>query len=255
MPVHADIPPLDVRWLNDPDPNMPLGLLGVGEVGITGAAAAVANSIHHATGRRVRDLSITVSLADIAAEVGMHKSALLRYFTTRDEIYLHLAARDWQDWAEAIARALADAPTGSTGDVAGAFTRTLADRPLLCDLLAHVPLNLERNVPIESARVYKLAVLSAADRILTHVHRALPDLADADLWDLIAGVTSVAAGLHQVVHPPPTLAALAPRWPMPGKHGIPFVSYMKPGCAVQADSVHNSSGACNGFITLSSQVS
>src|SRR6266487_5598894 len=65
-----------------------------------------------------------VSLADIAAEVGMHKSALLRYFTTRDEIYLHLAARDWQDWAEAIARALADAPTGSTGDVAGALTRT-----------------------------------------------------------------------------------------------------------------------------------
>src|SRR6266536_1011169 len=162
-----------------------------------------------------------VSLADIAAEVGMHKSALLRYFTTRDEIYLHLAARDWQDWAEAIARALADAPAGSTADVAAAFTRTLADRPLLCDLLAHVPLNLERNVPIESARVYKLAVLSAADRILTHVHRVLPDLADADLWDPIA------AGLHQVVHPPPTLAALYREDPQLGHADVEFAASLQ----------------------------
>jgi xanthine dehydrogenase YagR molybdenum-binding subunit len=39
---------------------MPLGLLGAGEVGITGAAAAIANAVHHATGRRVRDLPITL---------------------------------------------------------------------------------------------------------------------------------------------------------------------------------------------------
>ena len=39
---------------------MPLGLLGVGEVGITGVAAAIANAVHHATGRRVRDLPITL---------------------------------------------------------------------------------------------------------------------------------------------------------------------------------------------------
>jgi xanthine dehydrogenase YagR molybdenum-binding subunit len=39
---------------------MPLGLLAVGEVGITGAPAAVANAIRHATGKRVRDLPITL---------------------------------------------------------------------------------------------------------------------------------------------------------------------------------------------------
>jgi xanthine dehydrogenase YagR molybdenum-binding subunit len=39
---------------------MPLGLLGIGEVGITGAAAAVANAVRHATGKRVLDLPITL---------------------------------------------------------------------------------------------------------------------------------------------------------------------------------------------------
>lgn len=60
VPVHADIPRIDIECLGDPDPTMPLGVLGAGEVGIVGAAAAVANAIHHATGRRVRDLPITL---------------------------------------------------------------------------------------------------------------------------------------------------------------------------------------------------
>ncbi|MEV5410826.1 xanthine dehydrogenase family protein molybdopterin-binding subunit [Thermopolyspora sp. NPDC052614] len=60
VPVHADIPRIDVHYLNEPDPTTPLGLLGVGEVGITGAAAAVANAVRHATGKRVLDLPITL---------------------------------------------------------------------------------------------------------------------------------------------------------------------------------------------------
>jgi xanthine dehydrogenase YagR molybdenum-binding subunit len=60
VPVHADIPHIDVHYLNKPDPTMPLGLLGLGEIGITGAAAAVANAVRHATGKRVSDLPITL---------------------------------------------------------------------------------------------------------------------------------------------------------------------------------------------------
>ncbi|WP_410670103.1 xanthine dehydrogenase family protein molybdopterin-binding subunit [Amycolatopsis sp. cmx-4-68] len=60
VPVHADIPPIDVSYLDDPDPTMPLGLIGVGEVGITGVAGAIANAVHHATGKRIYDLPITL---------------------------------------------------------------------------------------------------------------------------------------------------------------------------------------------------
>ncbi|MEV5412562.1 xanthine dehydrogenase family protein molybdopterin-binding subunit [Thermopolyspora sp. NPDC052614] len=60
VPAHADIPPIDVHCLDDPDPTMPLGVVGAGEVSITGVAAAVSNAVYNATGRRVRDLPITM---------------------------------------------------------------------------------------------------------------------------------------------------------------------------------------------------
>ncbi|MEV1238731.1 xanthine dehydrogenase family protein molybdopterin-binding subunit [Nonomuraea sp. NPDC049750] len=60
IPVHADIPPIDIHYLDEPDPTMPLGLIGIGEVSITGVAGAIASAVHHATGKRVRDLPITL---------------------------------------------------------------------------------------------------------------------------------------------------------------------------------------------------
>jgi xanthine dehydrogenase YagR molybdenum-binding subunit len=60
MPVHMDVPNIEVIWTDIPDPYAPAGARGIGEIGITGVAAAVANAIYNATGRRVRDLPITL---------------------------------------------------------------------------------------------------------------------------------------------------------------------------------------------------
>ncbi|NER47162.1 MAG: xanthine dehydrogenase family protein molybdopterin-binding subunit [Symploca sp. SIO1A3] len=60
FPTHADIPRIQVTFVGEPDLNFnPLGGRGVGEIGITGVSAAIANAIYHATGKRIRDLPIT----------------------------------------------------------------------------------------------------------------------------------------------------------------------------------------------------
>ncbi len=60
VPVHMDVPEIDVMWTDIPDPHAPMGARGVGEIGITGVGAAVANAVYNATGKRVRDLPITL---------------------------------------------------------------------------------------------------------------------------------------------------------------------------------------------------
>jgi len=61
VPVHADIGHIDVIFVVEPDPHVsPLGAKGVGELGIVGSAAAIANAIYHATGKRIREFPITI---------------------------------------------------------------------------------------------------------------------------------------------------------------------------------------------------
>jgi xanthine dehydrogenase YagR molybdenum-binding subunit len=61
VPVNADIGGIDVTFVEENDVNFnPLGIRGIGEIGITGVAGALANAVYHATGRRVRDLPITL---------------------------------------------------------------------------------------------------------------------------------------------------------------------------------------------------
>jgi len=60
VPVHLDVPEIDVIWLDEPDPHAPMGARGIGEIGITGVGAAVANAVFNATGKRIRDLPITL---------------------------------------------------------------------------------------------------------------------------------------------------------------------------------------------------
>jgi len=181
------------------------------------ASLAAARSLAEQEGVRA------VSLADIATAVGVHKSALLRYFETREEIYLRLAAEDWQSWVTGMRAALDALPPGDAGGVAAAFAETLAERPLLCDLITHAALNLERNVSLESLRTYKRAAYGALGEIAASVRGVLPSLTAEDAFELAGAVGMIAASLWQMAHPTATLLELYAEEPELGHDRFPFV--------------------------------
>lgn len=156
----------------------------------------------------LRDGLARVSLGGIAADVGLHKSALLTYFGTREEIFLRLAEGEWREWGAAVAAELADAPAGDPGHVATALARSLADRPLLCELLLHAPLTLERNVSLDAVRRFKAATTSALDDVGDALHARLPALSRAACHELLMAGGLVAGGLWQASRPSPVVQEL-----------------------------------------------
>ncbi len=55
------MPAIEVHWIEEDDPHLnPMGTKGIGEIGVVGTAAAIANAVYDATGVRVRDLPITL---------------------------------------------------------------------------------------------------------------------------------------------------------------------------------------------------
>ena len=60
VPVHADIPEIEMQFIDQPDPHITsIGARGVGEIGITGITAAIANAVYNASGKRIRNLPLT----------------------------------------------------------------------------------------------------------------------------------------------------------------------------------------------------
>lgn len=154
------------------------------------------------TERSVREVTLT----DIADAVTMHKSAMLRYFETREQIFLELTAEGWQEWSAAIRGGLGELGSATPATVASTIAESLAARPLFCDLLAQAPLNLERNVSLDSVRKFKLIALGEVAAI-GGVLRTLIGLNDQQAADIVATATSMAGAFWQMAAPGTRLQA------------------------------------------------
>lgn len=161
-----------------------------------------------AAARTIREVTLT----DIAAAVGMHKSAMLRYFETREQIFLALAAEGWREWSGVARARLGALPDAAPEAVAAVLAGTLAARPLFCDLLAHAPLNLERNVTLDTAYRFKLVAM-AESRLIAADLASLLGLTKFQAVDVVATATGMAGALWQMAAPGTQLSTLYEKYP------------------------------------------
>ncbi|WP_223692276.1 TetR family transcriptional regulator [Leifsonia poae] len=172
-------------------------------------AAILASAVELATERGVREVTLTA----IAEGVGMHKSTMLRYFETREEIFLRIAADAWDRWtAEMTSTLAAMAPAGdgdapSSAAIASTIARSLATRPLFCDLLAHTALNLERHVSDDTVRAFKRRVIADIATVADAI-TVLTGIASRNAGEVVTVATSMAGALWQMAAPTTHLAAL-----------------------------------------------
>ncbi|WP_353114828.1 TetR family transcriptional regulator [Microbacterium sp.] len=158
--------------------------------------AILRSASEQALDRGVREVTLT----DIAAGVGMHKSTMLRYFETREEIFLRLAAQEWDAWAGQTSARLEEQRDATPSAVAQVLASSLVDRPLFCELLAHVPLNLERGVSLEAVKEFKLVAIAAAGRVAGATRRAC-GIDGAAAGDAVSTATAMAGALWQMAAP------------------------------------------------------
>ena len=148
-----------------------------------------------------------VTLGDIADRVGMAKSNVLRYFETREEVYLQLTLEAFAEWNTVVGEQLAGGPV-TPGQLADVLADTLAERPLLCDLFARVSSTLEHNVSPQLGRDFKLRMLEHTHQLAAMIAAALRDVTLEQAFEMVAGGYALVAGLWPMSNPPVELAAL-----------------------------------------------
>ncbi|SES16727.1 transcriptional regulator, TetR family [Lentzea xinjiangensis] len=163
-----------------------------------------------------RDLALDagvagVSLGDIAKAVGLVKSNVLRYFGTREEIYLQLTMRGGTEWADAVCDRLA-AVSGIDG-MAAALADSFAERPLYCDLVSHAETMLEHNVSIEVLHTSKLWAIGMYARVGDRIVAACPELTGSQGAAVVFAAGAFVGRLHPITRPPAALAELYAREP------------------------------------------
>ncbi|MGM1061622.1 TetR family transcriptional regulator [Saccharothrix sp. Mg75] len=152
--------------------------------------------------RRVAD----ISLRELSDRVGLAKSNVLRYFDSREAIFLEVLDEEWGAWLDEVERRLPE--TGGPVAVATALASSLVGRDLLCELVSGLGGVLERNVSHDSARAFKLRAHARTARLADLVRTRVPVLDDAAARHFAGAVLVMTAGLWPYANPTEAVAAV-----------------------------------------------
>jgi AcrR family transcriptional regulator len=149
-----------------------------------------------------------VSLNELSRRVGLAKSNVLRYFDSREAVLLELLARASREWLAHLASELPSvvrrraAFARRAEQLATAISASLAERPVLCDLMSAQSAVLEHNVSVEAALRFKLAGLDDAQAFAALVRDALPELDEDDAWRYTVATWLMTSALWAHARPP-----------------------------------------------------
>ncbi len=148
-----------------------------------------------------------ISLGDIARRVGLAKSNLLRYFESREDVFLRLLLREWESWRISLTERLGSS-AATADDVAATIARTIAERPLFCDLISEMSAVLERNVSVAAVQAFKSQSLDKVDDLAAVLGGRMPDLDGPRARETIAAALIITAGLWPIANPAPHVTAM-----------------------------------------------
>lgn len=164
----------------------------------------------------------SVNLGDISLSVGLSRSNVLRYFGTREEIYLQLAAERYQDWAGRVTARLGRSAVVAPTEIAVVVADCLAQDTLLCDLIGEGASALEYNVSQDAVRAYKRTTFGVLDDLAdVLVERCVP-LGRQQAGEVLAAVIALTAGMWPWSNPAPVVAELFRTDPDLARHQLPF---------------------------------
>ncbi|WP_218010842.1 TetR/AcrR family transcriptional regulator [Herbidospora mongoliensis] len=152
-----------------------------------------------------------ISLNELSATVGLAKSNVLRYFGSREVIFLEVLDETWRDWLDRLTLDPGAEGPGYVREerIASQIADAMVADPRLCELVAAMASVLERNMPLDYAREFKRRASANTDRFATMVGAVLPHLSRAASSHFAGAVFVITAGLWPYATPSDTVAQVS----------------------------------------------
>ncbi|MGC0365991.1 AcrR family transcriptional regulator [Rhodococcus sp. 27YEA15] len=153
-----------------------------------------------------------ISLRELSDSIGLAKSNVLRYFDSREAIFLEVLDENWVSWLDAVENAPtavdSDAPYAAEIQVATQLAESLVERRLLCELVSVMAGVLERNISVDFARDFKSRAVANVDRSAALIRSRIPALSEADARQVASSIMMLVAGLWPHAEPAAAVATV-----------------------------------------------